>query len=431
MNILHADREQPGLLFAGTESTVYVSFDNGDHWQSLRQNLPTTSIRDLVIHTNYNMNDLVIGTYGRGLWILDDITPLREIAASANAITSSSAYLFQPEQAIRARLNSNWDQPTSVEVPNAPNPPYGAIVDYYLSHQPNGPIQLQVFDSKGNVVRTVSSTLPPPIEGQEYPRYWLASPESRALSTNVGMNRFNWDLQYDDPPAFQHDLENQMNMVAASTTAGPHGPQVIPGVYTLKLTVDGQVYTRQVTVMNDPRVGQSPKLMAELRAQNQLTMLAYHGMQQSYEGRHEVETVRVQLASLMQGNLPSDVAAQAKTLAASLTKIGGAMPTGGGFFRRQAPKPGELHSFLMLNDDYNTMVSMMQVGLDMAPTPTQIATWEDDCGNYNRTVDAWKTMQQKDIADFNAALAKNNLQQLNVAPSMLSGASCSFKPDLK
>ena len=431
VNILHADREQPGLLFAGTESTVYVSFDNGDHWQSLRQNLPTTSIRDLVIHTNYNMNDLVIGTYGRGLWILDDITPLREIAASANAITSSSAYLFQPEQAIRARLNSNWDQPTSVEVPNAPNPPYGAIVDYYLSHQPNGPIQLQVFDSKGNVVRTVSSTLPPPIEGQEYPRYWLASPESRALSTNVGMNRFNWDLQYDDPPAFQHDLENQMNMVAASTTAGPHGPQVIPGVYTLKLTVDGQVYTRQVTVMNDPRVGQSPKLMAELRAQNQLTMLAYHGMQQSYEGRHEVETVRVQLASLMQGNLPSDVAAQAKTLAASLTKIGGAMPTGGGFFRRQAPKPGELHSFLMLNDDYNTMVSMMQVGLDMAPTPTQIATWEDDCGNYNRTVDAWKTMQQKDIADFNAALAKNNLQQLNVAPSMLSGASCSFKPDLK
>jgi photosystem II stability/assembly factor-like uncharacterized protein len=427
VNILRADPKQPGLLFAGTESTVYVSFDNGDHWQSLRQNLPTTSIRDLVIHTDYHLNDLVIGTYGRGIWILDDITPLRQIAANAKDISSSSAYLFQPEEAIRARVNSNWDQPTSVEVPHALNPPYGVIVDYYLSHQPNGPIQLQVFDSDGQLVRTMSSTLPPPVEGQAYPRYWLASPQLLALSTDVGENRINWDLLYDDPPAFQHDLENQMNMVEGTTTAGPHGPQVIPGVYTLKLTVDGQVYTHQVTVMNDPRTGESPRLMADLRAQNQLTLLAYHGMQQSYDGKQEVDAVKSQLAFLMQSNLPTDVAAQAKTLDASLTKIGGVTPAPGSFFRRSTPKPGEMHSFLMLNDDYNTVVSMMQVGLDMAPTPTQIATWEDDCSNYNRTMAAWKAMQEQDIANFNAVLAKNNLQQLNVAPSKLTGASCSFK----
>lgn len=426
VNILRADPKQPGLLFAGTESTVYVSFDNGDHWESLRQNLPTTSIRDLTIHTDYHLNDLVIGTYGRGLWILDDITPLREIAANANAISSSSAYLFQPEEAIRARINSNWDQPTSVEVSHALNPPYGVIVDYYLSHQPAGPIQLQVFDSDGNLVRTISSTLPPPIEGQDYPRYWLASPQSRALSTDVRENRVNWDLQHDDPPAFQHDLENQMNMVAGDTTAGPHGPQVIPGVYTLKLTVDGQVYSRQVTVMNDPRVGESPKLMAELRAQNHLTMLAYHGMQQSFDGNHEVDAVKEQLSTLMKGNLPSDVASQAKTLDASLTKIGGVMPAPGSFFRRVPPKPGEMKSFIQLNDDYNTLVSMMQVGLDMAPTPARITTWESDCSNYNRTVDAWTAMQ-KQIADFNAVLAKNNLQQLNVAPAKLSDESCSVK----
>ena len=431
VNILRADPEQPGLLFAGTETTVYVSFDNGDHWQSLRQNLPSTSIRDLVIHTDDHMNDLVIGTYGRGFWILDDMTPLREIAAHAQAISSSSAYLFKPEEAIRARINSNWDQPTSIEVPHAPNPSYGAIVDYYLSQKPNGPIQLQVFDSHGDLVRTISSTLPPPIEGQAYPRYWLASPQSRALTTDVGLNRVNWDLHYDDPPALRQDLENQMNMVAGSVTPGPHGPQVIPGVYTLKLTVDGKVYTREVTVMNDPRVGQGPKLMAALRAQNQLTMLAYHGMQQSYEGRNEVETVKEQLASLMKGSLPSDVASQAKTLDHSLDKVGGEMPTGPfAFFRRAAPKPGELQSFLTLNDDYNTMVSMMQVGLDMAPTPTQIGTWESDCSNYNRTVDAWKSMQQQ-IGDFNAVLAKNNLQQLKVGLTKLTGESCSFKPSAK
>jgi hypothetical protein len=428
VNVLRADPKQPGLLFAGTETTVYVSFDNGDHWQSLREDLPSTSIRDLVIHTDYHMNDLVIGTYGRGFWVLDDITPLRQIAANAQAISSSSAYFFKPEEAIRARINSNWDQPTSVEVPHAVNPPYGVIVDYYLSQQPDGPVQLQVFDSRGNLVRTVSSTLPPPIEGQDYPRYWLASPQSRALSTNVGLNRFNWDLEYDDPPAFEHDLENQMNMVAGSTTPGPHGPQVIPGVYTLKLTVDGKVYTQHVTVMNDPRVGQSPALMAALREQNRLTLLAYHGMQQSYDGRDEVEAVRTKVAALMKTSLPSDLASQAKVLDASLTKIGGAKPAGGpmAFFLRARPKPGEMRSFLTLNSDYNTLVSMMQVGLDMAPTSTQIATWEKDCREYDRTLTAWKELQKQQIAAFNTALAKDNLQEISVAPTKLADPSCSF-----
>jgi photosystem II stability/assembly factor-like uncharacterized protein len=429
VNTLRADPEQPGLLFAGTETTVYVSFDNGDHWQLLRQNLPSTSIRDLDVHTDNHQNDLVIGTYGRGFWVLDDITPLRQIAANAQVIRSSSAYLFEPEQAIRARVNSNWDQPFSIEVPHVPNVPYGAIVDYYLSRQPTGPIQLQVFDAHGNLVRTMSSTLPSLIDGEEFPRYWLASPESRALSTHVGLNRINWDLYYDDPPALRHDLENEMNMVPGATTPGPHGPQVIPGMYKLKLTVDGQVYTRDVTVMNDPRVGQSPELMAALHTQNKLTLLAVQGMQQSYAGHEEVDAVKSQLASLVNTGLSGDVAAQAKTLDASLSKIGGAMPAGGGGPRRGAPDPNALQSFFDLNNTYNVMVSMMQVGLDMAPTPTQIATWEKDCTDYNRTVADWKAAQ-KQVADFNAVLVKNQLQPLSLAPTKLSDAACSFKPEL-
>jgi photosystem II stability/assembly factor-like uncharacterized protein len=431
VNSLRVDPLQPGLLFAGTETTVYVSFDNGDHWQSLRQNLPSTSIRDLTVHTDTHLNDLVISTYGRGFWVLDDITPLREIAAHAQTISSSSVYLFQPEEGIRARVNSNWDQPFSVEVPHAANVPYGVSVDYYLSRPPNGPIQLQVFDSKGTLVRTISSTLPPPITGEAYPRYWLAPPESRALSTHTGLNRINWDLYYDDPPALRHDLENEMNMVEGSTTPGPHGPQVIPGVYTLKLTVDGQVYSRNVTVMNDPRVGQSPELMAALRSQNKLTLLGVQGMKQSFEGHDEVDAVKSQLASLMKSSLPDDIASHAKTLDVSLTKIGGVMPAfgGGGGARRGAPDPNALQSFLDLNNGYNTMVSIMQVGLDMAPTPTQIATWESACNNYNRTVAAWKDTQQQ-ITDLNAELAKNHLQELNVAPTKLTDSSCSFKPEL-
>ena len=106
------------MLFAGTETTVYVSFDDGDHWQSLRLNLPSTSIRDMVFHTEDHMNDLVIGTYGRGFWVLDDMSPLREIAANAQQIAAAPAYLFKPGDAIRARMNSNWDQPMNLEMPH-------------------------------------------------------------------------------------------------------------------------------------------------------------------------------------------------------------------------------------------------------------------------------------------------------------------------
>ncbi|HTX42271.1 MAG TPA: hypothetical protein VMD25_10620 [Acidobacteriaceae bacterium] len=430
VNKVRADPGQPGLLFAGTETTVYASFDNGDRWQSLQQNLPSSSIRDLDVHTDHHENDLVIGTYGRGFWVLDDITPLRQIAADTQHISSSPVYFFPPEDAIRARINSNWDQPFSIEMPHAENAPYGAILDYYLSQEPSGPIQLQVFDTQGNLVRTMSSTLPPPIEGQEYPRYWLATPESRALSTHIGLNRVNWNLQYDDPPALRHDLENQMNMVAGATNPGPHGPQVIPGVFTLKLTIDGQVYTRQVTVVNDPRVGQSPQMMAALRSQNQLTQLSLEGMKQSYEGHGEVDAVQSQLAALMHGDLPADVATQAKALDASLTKIGGVVPPPGeGFSRPVPPKPGEMKSFFDLNNEYNTMVSMMQVGLDMAPTPTQIDTWENDCNNYSRTLTAWKKMQQQ-LRDFNAVLVRAQLHELTLAPMTLTDASCSFTSDI-
>jgi photosystem II stability/assembly factor-like uncharacterized protein len=423
VNTLRVDPKQAGLLFAGTETTVYVSFDNGDHWQSLRQDLPSTSIRDIDVHTDTHLNDLVIGTYGRGFWVLDDITPLREIAAHAQAIAASPVYLFAPAEAIRARINSNWDQPFSIEVPHVPNVAYGALIDYYLSHTPSAPIELQVFDAQGKLVRTMTSTLPPPIEDADYPHYWLATPESRALSTHVGLNRVNWNLNYDDPPALRHDLENQMDMVPGSATAGPHGPQVIPGVYTLKLTVDGQVYTSKVTVVNDPRVGQSPALMAALAKQNKLTLLSVQGMVQSFEGYDEVAAVRSQIAAI-ESSLPADVAAQAKTLNASLIKIGGVMPTGFGGGGRGAPAdPKAMQSFMQLNNTYNTMVSMMQVGLDMAPTPTQLASWQADCTEYNRTRTAWADIQ-KEIAAFNAVLATNHMQELKVAPTKLTAESC-------
>jgi photosystem II stability/assembly factor-like uncharacterized protein len=442
VNVVREDTQQKGLLFAGTETTVYVSFDDGDHWESLRQNLPSTSIRDLVAHTDDHMNDLVIATYGRGFWVLDDMSPLRELAAKTQAIASAPAYLFKPGDAIRARIDANWDQPINREEPNAPNAPYGAIIYYHLSRPPAGEMTLQVFDAAGKLVRTISSTPPPPIRGALYTDSWVASPESRALAVNPGMHRINWDLRYDDPPSFSQDLQNQMNAIEGLVTPGPHGPHALPGTYTLKLNVDGQTYTQTLLVHNDPRSGESAAMMTALRAQNKLTQLAYQAMKDTSAGNDEVAAIRKQIAALTAGNAPADLAAdlkkEASALDAKLAPFGGAAGGrggrggagggGGGFGGRGgAPTaPGAVTSFTTLNGTFGSLVSLMQVGLDMAPTQAQIDTWESGCKTFNETVAAWSKMQSGDLAAFNGLLTKRNLPGLTITPTKLLAQTCTF-----
>ena len=201
----------------------------------------------------------------------------------------------------------------------------------------------------------------------------------------------------------------------------------------MKLTVDGKVYTQSLVVHNDPRVGESAATLSALKSQHRLTMLAYHGMRDSYSGNEEVAATRAQVASLTQ--LPSDVAAQAKELETKLATFGGAVEgrggRGGGGFGgggRGGGAPGAMQSFIALNSAFNTMVSMMQVGLDMAPTRAQIDTWASDCKNYNSTVTAWKKMQSDDLAAFNAVLTKSNLKPLTVTRMTLTTAVCTFAP---
>jgi len=433
VNVIREDPEQKGLLFAGTETTVYVSFDDGEHWQSLRQNLPSTSIRDMVFHTNNHMKDLVIGTYGRGFYVLDDTTPLREIAAKAQEIAAAPVYFFKPGDAIRARVSDNWDQPLNPELPHAPNPPYGAILYYHFNQPPSGEIKLQVFDDEGKLVRTMSSIPPVLPERWPYPEYWIAKGSDLALPTKVGTNRTNWDLRYDDPPALNLDLENQMNVAPGGfVTPGPHGPQVIPGVYTLKFIVDGQTYTQTVTVRNDPRVGESAKVMTDLRAKNKLMMLAYQGAKDSYSGNSEVLAVRQQVASLNGNQLPDDVAKATKDINVKLATFGGIVaargqgPGGGGGRGRDALPPGAMKPFNTLNSSFNAIVSTSQVGLDEAPTQAQIDSWEAGCTDYNATVTAWKKMQSEDLVAFNVLLTKSHVSPLQVSPSALSDPPCKF-----
>ena len=435
VHVIREDPKQKGLLFAGTETTVYVSFDDGDHWQSLRLNLPSTSIRDMVFHTDDHMNDLVIGTYGRGFWVLDDMSPLRDIAAKAQQIAAVPAYLFKPGDAIRSRMNGNWDQPMNVEMPHAPNPPFGALLYYHLSKKPAGEIKLQIFDSANKLVRTITSTPPPKYERPPYPDYWLMSSSERALSTNVGTNRINWDLRYDDPPGYNADINNQMNSAPGQVTPAPHGPLALPGTYTVKLLVDGATYTQTLVVHNDPRVGEGAPVMSALRTQNKLAMAAWQGMKDSYAANEEVAAVRAQLAAIARGSLPADVATAATALNAKLATIGGARGPGGrggggggGFGGGPARVPGSLLAFNSIIGIFNTVLApLAQNGIDMPPTKAEVDTWESGCKEFTAALNGWKTMLGVDLVGFNSLLTNHNLRPLKITPTALAvPASCTF-----
>ena len=433
VHVIREDPKQKGLLFAGTETTVYVSFDDGDHWQSLRLNLPSTSIRDMVFHTDDHMNDLVIGTYGRGFWVLDDMSPLRDIAAKAGAIAAAPAYLFKPGDAIRARMNGNWDQPMNPEMPHAPNPPFGALIYYHLSKPPAAGIKLQIFDSANKLVRTITSTPPPMYQRPPYPDYWLMPTAERALSTNVGTNRTNWDLRYDDPTGYNPDINNQMNSAPGQVTPAPHGPLALPGTYTVKLLVDDAAYTQTLVVHNDPRIGESAAVMSALRAQNKLAMTAWQSMKDSYAANEEVAGVRAQLAAIMRGSPPPEVATVATALDAKLATIGGAPPAGrgggggGAGFGAPVRVPGSVLTFRSINGIFNTVIGpLTQNGIDMAPTKAEIDTWENGCKEFTATAEAWKILLGTDLVAFNNLLTKNNLTPLKITPTAVVPSSCTF-----
>ena len=274
-------REDPvrkGLLFAGTENSVWVSFDDGDHWQSLQLNLPHTSMRDLWIHDS----DLIVGTHGRSFWILDDITPLREVAASFSA---AGAHLFTPALAYRVQRDTNTDTPLPPDEPAAANPPDGAIIDYYLSHPASAPITLEILDARGQLVRKFSSDDKPGVtqadlRKQLIPLYWLRP--FRALPSDAGMHRWVWDLHYPAPDSPRH--EYPISAIPGDTPRYPLGPTVLPGSYTAQLTANGTSYTAPFTVKMDPRIqlssaGLEKKFQLEMRLASLLSQTSKAVMQ--------------------------------------------------------------------------------------------------------------------------------------------------------
>jgi photosystem II stability/assembly factor-like uncharacterized protein len=402
--VVRADTERDGLLFLGTESSMYFSLDDGDHWQSLMMNLPTTSYRDVVVKGS----DLVVGTYGRGFWILDDISPLRQISLSTS---SAPATLFKPAEAIRVRRNVNGDTPFPPEIPHAINPPNGAILYYNLASHPSGVVTIEIRDASGKAVRHMTSAPPalrndppPPV-----PDFWVEKPSP--LPTKPGLNRTNWDLRCDNPESFSHSYE--INANPGQTPASPEGPLVPPGAYTVVLTVDGKTYQQPLTVKNDPR---SPASMSDLREQYALQMALYHCTQEAWSCYHQVAGARTTIAEMLKGTPPAEVATAARALDTKLSAVGGSpgfggrFGGGGGGFGGPGGAPRQ-PSFYSINAAAVRRLNSLDSG-DMAPNEATKKVCAATCAEFEKAMKAWTALKTKDLSDFNALLVKNNLKPI-------------------
>ena len=263
INTVREDPSKKGLLFAGSENAVYVSFDDGENWQTLRLNMPATSIRDLVIKDD----DIVVGTHGRSFWILDDITPLRQIS---NDLAKNEAILYKPQNTYRVRFSTYTDTPITQEEPQEQNPPDGAIINYFLKEKANSPITLEIFDAFGKSVRKFSSEDKPyELPDLNIPHYWIRP--QQILSAAAGSHRFLWDLHYTPlnlPPSYP------ISAVYQNTAPDATSPWVLAGNYTAKLSVNGKTYAQTFTVKMDPRVKTST---IDLKTQHDLSVAAYEG----------------------------------------------------------------------------------------------------------------------------------------------------------
>jgi photosystem II stability/assembly factor-like uncharacterized protein len=274
INVVKEDPIKKGLLFAGSERAVYVSFDDGENWQTLRLNMPATSIRDLVIKDD----DLVIGTHGRSFWILDDISPLRQLS---NQLAKQQSILYKPQNAIRVRWNMYPDTPVPQEEAAGQNPPDGAVINYYVDKKSTN-ISLEILDAANTVIRKYSNadtlyTIP----DVNIPHYWIRP--QQLLSAEAGSHRFMWDMHYTPlnvPPAYPISA-TYMNTAPSETS-----PWVLPGKYTARLTVDGKVSVQSFEVKMDPRVKTS---MVNLQLQHSLSLMCYNNILKAMKAKEKMK----------------------------------------------------------------------------------------------------------------------------------------------
>jgi photosystem II stability/assembly factor-like uncharacterized protein len=412
VRVVREDPKRKGLLYAGTDTGVLVSWDDGNHWQSLQLNLPATPVTDLAVHAN----DLVISTFGRALWILDDVTPLREISPQ---IAASEVHLFHPATAMRVRWENYQDTPYPVETPAGKNPPDGAILDYSLKSAPTGELTLTIYDDKGGEVAQFSSEArPPDLAPANAPNYWFAP--AVALPKAAGVNRFAWDLRYPPPLSLPYGYYGELLEYTEYTTADhaiagqtprvqPQGPLVVPGNYTLELRAASQTLRQPLTIELDPRVHVS---QSDLVEQLDLAQEITRGMKASHDAYRQVAALRTDLTE-RQKALNGAELKQTKDAADSLDKKIDAVEKG----TRTAP------GFGPVNRDLTRLIFSVE-SADIRPGDAVRAAVQQSCEALDKDLASWRQLSEQDVAAFNAMLTTAKLSPL---PSVAASTSVGCK----
>jgi len=396
VNAVRADPIRRGLLYAATENAVWVSSDDGGHWRSLQYNLPHTSMRDLLVHGD----DLVVATHGRSFWILDGINPLRQMTAS---IGENAPFLFTPGKTYRIRRDTNTDTPLPPGMPAGENPPDGAMIDYVLPPSFHGPVQMEILDAQGAVVRRYSSDSPTTPTAAELakemiPPYWPRI--DRPLPATPGMHRQEWDLHYARPTAL--DYQYPIAAVPHRTPLVPQGPLALPGHYTVKLIAAGHSSSTPLTIVMDPRVHASAGALdalfqAQVEMAKSLSTVS-HATLQAHAAQEQMEVDEKQ-------------SSQNPTLHAAIehfqTTLHGLL---------QPPSSGSQSALPGLDDlAANANTLYLQLGqADAAPTAAQDRATQKLTQQIDAAAQSWHQFRKNDIPPMDAQLRAAHLAPLDL-----------------
>ncbi len=402
VNAVREDPKKKGLLFAGTERAVYVSESDGRFWMPLRLNMGITSVRDLIVKDD----DLVAATHGRGFWILDDITPLRQMDLVAHEKLRSDrpgeAVLFKPTTAWRVRWNTSTDMPWPKEEPAGENPPDGAVINYYLLGEAKGPVTLEIAQPDATIVRRYSSADPvariPDRANAAVPLYWYRQPQ--ALSTSPGLHRFIWDVHYQPLPdapgggGFGGRGGLPIQAIPGNTAPAPPTPWVSPGTYTVTLTANGKRYSQPIVVKQDPRVKTPPLAMQQVYT---LTSRMYFGALAAQEAALEAGRLRARALERRPSATGTDAAALDDVIK-KLAALEGTPPAPGGGGRGgrgAAPAPAAAQDTLWaVRASLSGLMNSMQAA-DVAPTANTLAAVNAALANAARVMARWNVLRAR------------------------------------
>jgi photosystem II stability/assembly factor-like uncharacterized protein len=390
---VHTVREDPkrkGLLYAGTETGVWISFDDGAHWQKLRLNLPTVPVHDLVVKDD----DLVVATHGRAFWILDDLTPLRKMAP---ADIDAAVKLFPPRPAYRVRFPDSLDR----RQPAGENAPPGAIIYYYLKSAPKDAVKLEILDAQGNVVKTYSS-----VKGDEDlgPAEWPDVQRlSEVLPTQAGLNRWFWNLRQEDPA--------KVPGAFYETDLPPKGPMSLPGTYQVRLTAGGQSQTAPLELRQDPRI-QLPA--ADLEAQFDLEKQIARRLTSLHNAVNEIRDLRAQLTALGQHYKNVPAWEPLKPVADDLLKKIAAVEEKVIQVKMKSTE-GDLRYPTMI-DEQLIYLSWSVDATDAAPTEGQQQLFAKLSAELQEQLNRWDQILSQDLSGFNRAAEKQKISLVDVRP---------------